>query len=938
MSPFALAILSTDAFTSTILAFCSRFRAFGVQVTLQQGHQTWTSSNEVGNDHVDFEQGTVPLSILDITGSITLSLPPTPNLSVETSTQGLATLIQQKLQWLIREVELISSHNQLSAMVQATPLALYSVTLSGLIKHWNKAAEDTLGFSEASVIGREVPDQQLSAAFLSLRQSLLDGRPTETHQVERIGADGTAKLVELSAANYGEGQEVLGLVGVAREVLPNEQRLQTAEQQRSLLESVLAFANDSVLITEAEPVTDSGPRILYANEAFTRTTGYTMREILGKTPRILQGPRSDRKALDRIREALQQWKAIEVELINYRKDGTPFWVELSIAPVVDERGWCTHWIFIQRDITERKTSAIHLERDRNEVLELAARNVPLAEVLARLLTSVEREFPGYKATVVLMETPRPVNYAAQDELSDQGWDDPSVSRALYRAGNTQPISLGIWWGTSRFIQGLGGRRRGVIALLSETSFQIEPEELARLDVAAQLAGLVIDRYDVQDSLERQALHDPLTGLPNRLHFGQELEGALKQARQDRSMVAVGLMDLDRFKLINDTLGHSAGDLLLQQVAMRVKEKLRPSDGLARMGGDEFLMSFPDIHDAEQVERLADRLISSLEHPFLIYGHEVFVRPNIGFSLYPEARRTPEVLLQQADSAMYQAKRRGGGFSLYVPESNTGTSAITLESALNRALEREEFVLHYQPVFQARSGRLLGMEALLRWQRPEFGLVPPIDFISLAEVTGLIVPIGRWVMLEAARQAMKWSVNYPGLRMAVNLSARQFEQAALIDDVRTVLRETGLPAEQLELELTESMLMQAVEATGILERLKGLGVRLAVDDFGTGYSNLAYLKHFPIDTLKIDQSFIRSLPGVGPGDQRDEALISAIIQLAHALKLSVTAEGVEEQSQLDFLNRQHCNQVQGYLMSRPLPAAEISAWLKDGTRGMEPKRG
>ena len=928
MTPFTLDTLSADAFTSTILAFCRPFAVFRVQVELQQVHQTWTSINEAGDDHANFEQATVPLDVLNITGSVTLALPPTPDHVVEAPAQGLATLINQELRWLIREAELLSSHNQLSAMVQATPLALYSVTLSGLIKHWNKAAEDTLGFTEASVIGREVPDQQLSAAFLSLRRNLLNGNPMQTHQVERIGADGTARLVELSAANYGEGHEILGLVGVAREVLPDEQRLQTAERQRSLLESVLAFANDSVLITEAEPITESGPKILYANEAFTRTTGYTLEEILGKTPRILQGPRSDRKALDRIKEALQHWKAVEVELINYRKDGTPFWVELSIAPVVDERGWCTHWISIQRDITERKTSAIHLERDRNEVLELTARNASLAEVLARLLTSLEREFPGYKAAVVLLETPRPVGYAAQNEVPDPGWDNPSALRALFRAGNTQPITLGPWWGVSRFILGSGGRRRGVIALLSDKSFQTEPEDLTRLDVAAQLAGLVIDRSDAQGSLERQALHDPLTGLPNRLHFGQELEESLGQARQDRSVVAVGLMDLDRFKLINDTLGHSAGDLLLQQVARRVKEKLRPADSLARMGGDEFLISFPDIRDAGQVEGLADRLISSLEQPFLIYGHEVFVRPSIGFSLYPEAGGTPEELLQQADAAMYQAKRRGGGFSIYTPESNTGTSAITLESALNRALEREEFVLHYQPVFQARSGRLLGMEALLRWQRPEFGLVPPKDFISLAEVTGLIVPIGRWVMLEAARQAVKWSVNHPGLKMAVNLSARQFGQDALIDDVRTVLRETGLPAEQLELELTESMLMQATEATGILVRLKDLGVRLAVDDFGTGYSNLAYLKHFPIDTLKIDQSFIRSLTGVRPGDQRDEALISAVIQLAHALKLSVTAEGVEEQSQLDFLNQQNCNQVQGYLMSRPLPVAEINAWLEE----------
>ena len=932
MIPFSLNTLIAEHVGLTVQACCGSLRNYQVTVQLHQEEQRWEHTWNKGSESSAHSSARAPIECGLLSGLITLNTGATDGAPPETMVQGLAVLLQRELNWQIREAELTASHNQLSAMLQATPLALYSVTLGGLIRHWNKAAEHTLGYPQATVMGHEIPDGQLGAAFLSLRENLAAGQPMPARLIEQPHADGSARVIELNAAPYMEGEEVAGLVGVAREVTRDEQRLHHAEQQRSLLESVLAFANDSVLITEAEPIDGDGPRILYANEAFTRTTGYTLEEILGKTPRLLQGPRSDRKALDRIKTALKAWQPVEVELINYRKDGTPFWVELSIAPVVDGRGWYTHWISIQRDITERKTSAVHQERERNEVLELAARNVPLAEVLLQLIASIERAFPAHQVAIILAEEPLPLLYSGLRHRGVQGWERPSALQALLRARSSLPVALGStdgqasWWGATRTIHGSHDHQRGVIALVSHTSVLIPPEDQVRLDAAAQLAGLVIDRYDAQRSLERQALHDSLTGLPNRLHFGQELERRIEQARERQTQVVVGLMDLDRFKLINDTLGHSAGDLLLQQVAARVRHNLRPGDSLARMGGDEFLLAFAGITHLSQVEHLADRLISSLEQPFHLNDQEVFVRPSVGFSFFPEAGLTSEALLQQADAAMYRAKRRGGGFSMYAPDPSSGPSAITLESALNRALQRQEFVLHYQPQFHARSGQLLGMEALLRWQHPDLGLVPPSDFIPLAEVTGLIVPIGRWVINEAARQAVTWSRLYPGLTMAVNLSARQFEQPTLIDDVRDILRETALPAGQLELELTESMLMQAVEAGSTLERLKALGVRLAVDDFGTGYSNLAYLKHFPIDTLKIDQSFIQSLSQHAPHDPRDEALISAVIQLAHALDLKVIAEGVEHPAQRAFLNVQQCDQVQGFLMGRPVPAEQFSSWL------------
>ena len=899
----------------------------------------WQAVWAAGPDFLAAHTATAPVRAGAFVGVLTLSCPGHEATSISTReitvlVRGLAVLLARELEWQRQQATLQTSHDQLAALLQATPLAVYSLTLEGLVKHWNTAAEETLGLPSADVVGHEPGDTQLNAAFAALRHNLGSGQLSMTQRFDQVMKDGSARTLELKAAPFSEGTQLLGLVGVARELTTDEQRLRLAEQQRSLLESVLAFANDSVLITEAEPFDSPGPRILYANEAFTRTTGYTLEEVLGKTPRILQGPKSDRRALDKIKAALRAWQPVEVELVNYRKDGTPFWVELSIAPVADEYGWNTHWISIQRDITERKTSANNVERERNEVLELAARNMPLEEVLARLTASLEREFSQAQVVIVLAEQPTPRLYSSRVPHSIQGWERPSVLQTLLRARDKTPLALGSiengpgWWACTQSVRGGEAQHRGVIALISQEAMLLEPEEQARLDAAAQLAGLVIDRYEAQRTLERQALHDPLTDLPNRTHFGQELQHIIEAATREQTQVAVGLMDLDRFKLINDTLGHSAGDQLLQMVAARLRHNLRPGDRLARMGGDEFLLAFTGITHPSQVEHLADRLIAALEQPFLLNEQEVFIRPSVGFSLFPEAGLTPELLLQQADAAMYRAKRRGGGFSLYTPDSSSNRSVITLESALNRALEREEFVLHYQPQVNPRSGEVVGMEALLRWQHPELGLVPPGEFIPLAEVTGLIVPIGAWVMEQAARQAVEWSKLRPGLVMAVNLSARQFEQQNLTQTVQRALVGARLPAHQLELELTESMLMQAAEATDTLRRLKELGVRIAVDDFGTGYSNLAYLKHFPIDTLKIDQSFIQSLSAASPIDPRDQALTSAVIHLARALNLGVTVEGVEHPAQLDFLSSQNCDQVQGFLLGRPLEASSATAWLEN----------
>jgi diguanylate cyclase (GGDEF)-like protein len=452
-------------------------------------------------------------------------------------------------------------------------------------------------------------------------------------------------------------------------------------------------------------------------------------------------------------------------------------------------------------------------------------------------------------------------------------------------------------------------------------------------VPVEGGGFVTTYMDTTERRQREArikylaTHDGLTDLPNRALFAELLSASIKTAHRYKKKMALLFIDLDRFKVINDTLGHADGDALLLEVASRLRQSLRTSDVVARLGGDEFVVILPEVADEQEVAVVARKLLSAVMKPVILSGQECRVTASIGVALYPEHGNDEQTLTKNADRAMYLAKEEGkNDFRLFTDDMKTQSiEELMLETNLRKALERDEFVLQYQPKIDLKTGQITGVEALLRWDQPDLGMLQPNQFIPLAEETGLIVPIGRWVLKTACEQHMAWQRDgLPSICMAINLSPCQFQHEQLLRDIDETLAATGMSPELLEFEITEGMVMQNVERTiGILTEIGKRGIRLSMDDFGTGYSSMALIKRFPIDTLKIDRSFIRDLPE----NTDDKAIAEAIIRLGKALGLTIVAEGVETIEQEAFLRDHACDEMQGYLFSRPVSAESIPALLR-----------
>ncbi|WP_416672504.1 bifunctional diguanylate cyclase/phosphodiesterase [Egbenema bharatensis] len=473
--------------------------------------------------------------------------------------------------------------------------------------------------------------------------------------------------------------------------------------------------------------------------------------------------------------------------------------------------------------------------------------------------------------------------------------------------------------------------RSSFELWRELKVDQAPEWTAEEMKLAQSIGLHLYMAIVQKRVEAmiryQASHDGLTRLPNRLLFNEQLSLALVQAQQQDEMLGVAFLDLDRFKTINDSLGHAVGDQLLQQVASALRECLRDYDAIARWGGDEFTLLLPHLTSAEDITQLAQQILERLSLPFHTEQQELYVTASLGIALYPYDGEDVETLLKNADAAMYQAKQLGkNNYQLYTEEMNTkAVQLLSLEADLRRALSNQELTLHYQPQVNLQTGQMVGVEALLRWYHPKLGFVSPAEFIPLAEEMGLICTIGNWVLQTACEQHQAWcSMGLPPIRIAINLSAQQFQQPDLVNTIIQILNTTGVDPQYLEFELTESAAMRDVNFTiAVLKQLQSLGITIAIDDFGTGYSSLNAIKHFPLHILKIDRSFVQD----AMQNQSDAAIAKTVVALGKGLGLNILAEGVETQEQLNFLRSIQCDSAQGYFFSKPLPATEIITFLR-----------
>ena len=484
---------------------------------------------------------------------------------------------------------------------------------------------------------------------------------------------------------------------------------------------------------------------------------------------------------------------------------------------------------------------------------------------------------------------------------------------------------------------------GIITLANNQTPVGHEDDLVQMRRLADQVAIALANVQMIDRVRFLAYYDSLTSLPNRILFKERLQHALAAAHRGQRMVAVFFLDLDHFGRINDTLGHEQGDNLVREVGARLLASCRETDSVgrpggevshpnvARLGGDEFTILVSDLSDPQEAASIARRLLASFSQPFRLAGHEVFVTASIGIAIYPFDAENLEGLLKSADTAMYHAKEQGrNGFQMYSKAMNaTALHRLTVENSLRRALERQEFEVHYQPLVDLNDGTIVGAEALVRWRHPDMGLMPPAEFIPIAEENGLIVPLGEWILRSACAQQVAWRQQGLGsMRVSVNLSSRQLRQMNLVEQVQVILQETGVDPEYISLELTESILMQhESENIATLSALRSLGLCLSIDDFGTGYSSLSYLKHFPLDTLKIDRSFVRDLST----DPDDALITSAILAMGRSLEMKIVAEGVETQDQLSFLRKHQCDQLQGYLFSRPVPADVFRGFLREGKR-------
>jgi diguanylate cyclase (GGDEF)-like protein/PAS domain S-box-containing protein len=702
-------------------------------------------------------------------------------------------------------------------------------------------------------------------------------------------------------------------------------------------------------------VKDVKSRFVIANQVTASRMGLAgPQELIGKTDLELLSPEIANKFYADEQEIVRSGRPkIDMEECVFGASGDKTWISTTKVPLRNKHDEIFGVAGMSRDITERRLAEA-LRDGQAGILEMIAMSAPLEEVLEHLVLLMESQFTGIIGSVLLIdEDGERLRHGAAPSLPEAyakaidgvriGPKVGSCGTAAYRreAVFVADIMTDPLWDDYKDLAAAHGLRScwstpilshqgavlGTFALYSRQVREPAEAEMRLIDVATRIAGIAIERKLAEDRIHFMANHDALTGLPNRALLSDRLSQALLYAqRYDRS-VTVLFVDLDNFKFVNDSLGHNAGDELLRTVARRVVDCVRATDTVVRLGGDEFVIVLVDQpKSADAISTTVQKIRAAIAEPVRLEGHDLKVTSSIGIANYPSDGMNAETLLANADAAMYRAKDIGrDSFQFYTPELDTRVhEKFLLQEELRNAVARSEFALLYQPQVDLRTRRVFAVEALIRWKHPTLGMLSPIKFIPLAEETGMIVPIGEWVLREACRQNKAWQdAGLPPIVVSVNVSARQFKEKNLVNHVVGALADSGLDARYLELEVTESLIMQDVElAVATMKELQGLGVQLSIDDFGTGYSSLSALKTFPVARLKIDKSFIDGLPA----NENDKAVASAVISLGQKLNLRVIAEGVETDAQATFLRDNNCDEMQGYLFSRPAPPQKIAELL------------
>ena len=805
------------------------------------------------------------------------------------------------------------SEEKFRTMFNTASVGMYQATLDGRLITANRTMARILGYESVDELlqKRLAEDIYFNAAQ---REAVLRTFAPADYEadVELLWKkkDGTPVWVQLNCHSTRDAQGAVLLEGIINDVTERKHAAQQVIAANAQRKAVLdAATRVSIIATDASGV------ITIFNSGAERLLGYAPEEMIGRRVITdlhvadeleahaagLRAEYGDRlSGFDILARRAERDGLEEREWTYVKKDGTRVNVLLSVTALRREDGWLTGFLHVANDVTERKqvetmlrrqAAAMSASMDGIGIVDESLAFTFVNDGLARLY--------GYTDLQSMIGLPL---YALYEPSTNERFTNTILPIIQQR---------GRWRGEAT------GLRRDGLAFPQEISI-----------TAIEGGGMVIvvrditERTYAEEQIKHLAYHDALTALPNRLLFKDRLTVAISHAQRERSKLAILFLDLDRFKVINDSLGHNVGDRLLQSVAGRIQSCLRDSDTVARLGGDEFTLLLPSLAASEDAAVVAQKILDAVRYPFHIDGRELFVTTSIGISIFPDDGADAEALIKNADTAMYQAKEQGrDNYQLFNAFINAkALQRIALEHGLRKALVNQELSVHYQPIFDFRLNRITGMEALMRWSHPTMGMVPPNTFIPLAESIGVMIPLGTWALHTACKQAKAWhDAGFRNLTLAVNLSVTQLTQPDLVERVKEVLDETQLPPRLLELEITESGAMQNPEnSIRTLYELKKIGLRISLDDFGTGHSSLSYLRRFPIDTLKVDQSFVRDIIS----DPDTAAIVTAIIAMAHSLRLKVVAEGVEFSEQAAFLKRNTCDQMQGYLIKPPVPADQF----------------